>query len=832
MAVVGACAEKKGALILAINTDMKAPKDVNAVSVTISTDGVVKHSFIGRVTPQGEVLLPATLAIVEPDNKSASIRVRVMAFQERKPRVLRDVRTTIPTGGRTALLRIPLNFVNDNSAVGAPLPSGVVPAPIPGTEGPPVDGGTSSGDLPSTGVADFDFVGAYQPPCPDPKNQTIIDGECKDSFVDPATLPDFDAAEVGDGTNAGTCFDLAKCFGAARAVADGELDRNACTFSLGSLEPARLNLALVTPDTGDCLQPGQCYVPLERGPAGWQATNGRAQLPPFVCKLLTGKSLQLVVESDGACAAKEERDAICTAKAGAIVDSGPVAPSTPPLIAESFATTVAVSNGVVYFAGATRVASASLTDLVATAFPVQPSKSPWRFGGTAPTVALVNGGATGYILTRQGLLVTPITVAPGTVGAGNAPNGDLAWAVELNALGGVYTSGVTGAATKVALPIPNATALVSLSDGSGVLTGAVVGDSTGTVRACDFASKSCGNPSKLPAAGRVQSLTGEGQNGFTLAPDGVYHWTLQASADAGSSSSDISAPILLRAAKTATLVDGAVNYDHEITLDTKCLYFSSADGLEWVTRDGSQHGLLATPAAPVLGVTQGPAAGRTDGNDAIYYTVFAPKEQGGGVYRVALPQQCAVAPVGDAGADASAGTCPTTTPIDQTKYPWKSPTQTLNACTQPELDQLVAYFAANPNTSYQAAKQSVANSTCQNCIFALDSASTWAPLMSSDGVNYSVNNVGGCIALETNDPCGKAYQQWWECDLEACTGCPSGDQTALNACNSNANNGVCKNALAALNATCGAPLAAAQAKCQGTKFAFEGSVKAQCITLP
>ena len=64
--VLGACADKKGALMLAINTDMRAPKDVNAVSVTISTNGAIKHSFIGRVTPQGEVLLPATLAIVWP----------------------------------------------------------------------------------------------------------------------------------------------------------------------------------------------------------------------------------------------------------------------------------------------------------------------------------------------------------------------------------------------------------------------------------------------------------------------------------------------------------------------------------------------------------------------------------------------------------------------------------------------------------------------------------------------------------------------------------------------------------------------------------------------
>src|SRR5687767_15699577 len=99
-----ACSKDKSAIMLAVNTDMKAPKDVNAVSVTISTNNTVKHNVIGRVTPQGDILLPATLAVVEPDEENASIRIRVMAFQERKARVLRDVRTSIPKGGRVVLL--------------------------------------------------------------------------------------------------------------------------------------------------------------------------------------------------------------------------------------------------------------------------------------------------------------------------------------------------------------------------------------------------------------------------------------------------------------------------------------------------------------------------------------------------------------------------------------------------------------------------------------------------------------------------------------------------------------------------------------------------------
>jgi len=349
--VVGACADKKGAIILAINTDMKAPKDVNAVSVTISTGGAIKHSFIGRVTPQGEVLLPATLAIVEPDDKGASIRIRVMAFQDRKPRVLRDVRTTVPSDGRTALLRIPLNFVNDGSTKSADIPDGIIPPPLAGT------GGTSSSSgAPTNAAADFDFFGSFQPDCPDFETQTFIDGACQDNAIDPATLPDFDEAAIGDGTDPGVCFDVAKCFATAQIVqggtdvqpiedggreasvapkeagaeagADGDggagfkdyriaavtLDRSSCALALNGTSAARLNLALVTAQTGECVRPGECYIPIDRGDTGWKEEGGRVQLPRFVCTLLQTKNLRLAT-GDGACAAKEVSNPICVAAA-------------------------------------------------------------------------------------------------------------------------------------------------------------------------------------------------------------------------------------------------------------------------------------------------------------------------------------------------------------------------------------------------------------------------------------------------------------------------------------------------------------------------------------
>ena len=336
IAVAGACAEKKGALILAINTDMKAPKDVNAVSVTVSTNGAIKHSFIGRVTPDGDVLLPATLAIVQPDDENASIRIRVMAFQERKPRVLRDVKTTVPRDGRTALLRIPLNFVNDGSTKSAPLPDGVLP-PSPSGGGGTGSGGGSAGG----GAADFDFFGSFQPDCPDVENQTWIDGDCRDNAVDPGTLPDYEDTLVfgsgKDGADTSACFDVPACFQGAGPIQQGgsdlppapvqdggtremdvtpraiTLDRATCSIALNGADASQLNLAIVTPETGECVTPGECYIPLEQGASGWRLENGRVVLPSVTCKLL-GKGLRLF-QTAGKCRAKTEAQPICRPKA-------------------------------------------------------------------------------------------------------------------------------------------------------------------------------------------------------------------------------------------------------------------------------------------------------------------------------------------------------------------------------------------------------------------------------------------------------------------------------------------------------------------------------------
>ena len=716
-ALVGACADPKGAIMLAVNTDMKAPKDVNAVSVTISTNGAIKHSFIGRVTPQGEVLLPATLAIVEPEDKSASIRIRVMAFQNRKPRVLRDVRTTVPQGGRTALLRIPLNFVNDNSAVGEPLPAqNVLPDPIPGTGGTSSSGGTSgssgapgssgtSGGASSGGAgsgvgsaADFDFFGAYQPPCDDIQNQTIIDGECKDNYVDPETLPDFDGGGLGDSTDQGTCFDLAKCFAGAVGVGEGEgggmvqpapdagtappdgdagrgeefdagkgfkfkdygirpsavtLDRGTCSLQLNGANASRLNLALITPETGECVRPGECYVPIDRGAGGWKEENGRVQLPTFVCKLLNKDKLRLATSTE-VCAAKEESNPICTPKLGEPVPPG-VDNGSVLVVPEDYATAVVAQQGTLYFASASRVGQLNLFDATAKGtallgITVPPgTRVPWRFSNAqlGGALALANGQSEGFVLgSGADVMVTRVSIANGTIDVAGISGaaGQLAWAMHVEGQGGIYTSSTSGVAVKVNLPITDATAILGL--GSDKL---LIGDGNGMVRQCDVVTKACFPPGVLSGGGRVDAYAArpDQSGGYVLASSGIY--------GVGSTGTSTPQLPLFVMVDTSGIDEGSFHYSRAMAVNNRCLFFTSMHGVDYAL-----HGTAAAnrvniapspPGAQILGLALGPQQGTGEGGpDALYYTVFAPREQGGGVWRVPVPAACSDAAINpDAG---------------------------------------------------------------------------------------------------------------------------------------------------------------------------------------
>jgi hypothetical protein len=127
----------------------------------------------------------------------------------------------------------------------------------------------------------------------------------------------------------------------------------------------------------------------------------------------------------------------------------------------------------------------------------------------------------------------------------------------------------------------------------------------------------------------------------------------------------------------------------------------------------------------------------------------------------------------------------------------------------------------------------VNNPTCRACIFGLETATTWAPLLEDAAGQLVGLNVGGCIAIaSSNVNCGKAYQNWFDCRFEACTDCPSGDTAALQKCLSDASKagGACNNAFTAVDTVCTSTVITdAETACTGTSFVFEGPIKAQCV---
>jgi sulfatase modifying factor 1 len=317
----------KGALILAISTDMQTPKDIDVVSIFVATNGVPKFDYVGAVLPNGTVALPSTLAIVEPDDPSAQVHIRVIGFQtqgaDENARVLRDVLTTVPHQS-TVLLRVPLSFLDDGSGTGT-LPATYVPNAAKG-----VADGTTTFD--PTNVMNIQSACDFkEQPTGVNEQQTMINGVCSDANVNSSTLPAYDPTDVfgdgglnADGTPA-SCFNVAHCFASATPVAD--VDRQHCTFDLPpGTDPSKVNLALETATTGDCVG-AQCFVPLENDAAdGWSAQGTAVSMLPGVCKRLDAGAA-LYQAAPGACAPKAQELPVCQLVAGS--DGGTYAADAP-----------------------------------------------------------------------------------------------------------------------------------------------------------------------------------------------------------------------------------------------------------------------------------------------------------------------------------------------------------------------------------------------------------------------------------------------------------------------------------------------------------------------
>lgn len=174
----------------------------------------------------------------------------------------------------------------------------------------------------------------------------------------------------------------------------------------------------------------------------------------------------------------------------------------------------------------------------------------------------------------------------------------------------------------------------------------------------------------------------------------------------------------------------------------------------------------------------------------------------------------------------SAATCPITTPVDATKLGWKPPTPTQEGkCQADDVAAMREFLVQEPNATNEEFLAFVKNRDplCAECVFADADLATWppAPVKSGKVVTF---NIGACYAVVTGlQQCGRAVQNEWDCEFEACVECTSA--TELATCRAKARTGTCKTYQEKSVTECaGAP--SVDMAC-GSPF---DSIRVQCVT--
>lgn len=192
---------------------------------------------------------------------------------------------------------------------------------------------------------------------------------------------------------------------------------------------------------------------------------------------------------------------------------------------------------------------------------------------------------------------------------------------------------------------------------------------------------------------------------------------------------------------------------------------------------------------------------------------------------------------GTSGSDggAAAATCLSTTPIDATQYEYRSPgAVTAGRCTSAEAAAISTYYkqhSTDADFSIASWKAST-SAACGACAFGAAANPTWAPIM--EGVDGELQvNRGGCIEqVSQSAACGRAYQQFQDCTLDAClTACTTQEEFTRCRADTTVLATSCKGAYDQLLSVCGSTnIGTYETKCKGTTYTFEGPIKVACVT--
>jgi hypothetical protein len=276
--------------MLAIATDMYVDKDMSRVDIVVQPERGPTQTTQVNLFPELEgQFLPGTFSIIEGSEPGEFVRIRVIARQDDRVRVVREAALKVPRR-RTALLSMPIQWLCDGHV-------------------------RQEGQL-------------HRSSCDE--GFTCISGACQPDAIDEATLPDYEIEEVfggGNATGGGSCFDALECF-ASRF--EPSLDLANCRLATEARDD--LNVAVWLPPGGDghCTDT-DCWIPLDRSAlVGWSEADGGAsvQLPPAVCERIQAGAGRVIAST--ACASKTPGIPTCgpwtlvgTAPGADVVTGGP-----------------------------------------------------------------------------------------------------------------------------------------------------------------------------------------------------------------------------------------------------------------------------------------------------------------------------------------------------------------------------------------------------------------------------------------------------------------------------------------------------------------------------
>lgn len=178
--------------------------------------------------------------------------------------------------------------------------------------------------------------------------------------------------------------------------------------------------------------------------------------------------------------------------------------------------------------------------------------------------------------------------------------------------------------------------------------------------------------------------------------------------------------------------------------------------------------------------------------------------------------------------------CLTKDPIDATKIPYTKALVAAGACTAKEQEDFTKYFKDNSDNGIKVSQwKTSVSEDCAACIFTTADADAWGPIIVSAKDGIETVNRGGCIEIQTGSvECGRAYQQYSECRLQACLAeCKT--QEEFSACLQDTTaiyQGPCAASVKNAIDTCGDNIDAAETACKNTAYTFDAPIKSQCVT--